>query len=121
MADAREPRPLEGTLAELSSDVADLVRREVQAYKDELTKQATLVGRDMGLLAAGALLAYLALLAMVASAIFALAKILPTWLASLLVGAVLSALSAMLARSGLAGLHARGLVPDAVAQAAKAS
>ncbi len=111
MATEHTRQQLEGTLGDLSTQVADLVRQEVQAVRGELTEKALAAGLDAGMLVAAGLLAYVGFLSVVTAIVLALARILPAWLAALVVGATLSALSYPLAKRGLAGLTSRDLIP----------
>lgn len=109
-------RPEERSLGELFSDLSretsELVREEVDLAKTELTEKATQVGKDVGFLAAGALVLYVGFLAMVAAVILAVWQLGVTpWLAALLVGLVIAGIGAYLVYRGLNQLKSVSLAP----------
>src|SRR5438045_2951539 len=86
---SKEDRSLGELFSELSRETSTLVRQEVDLAKTELTHKATEVGKDIGFLAAGALVAYAGFLTLVAMLVIALAQLGVTWwLSALIVGVV---------------------------------
>ena len=90
----------------LIADVTLLVRREGELAMIELKEKASEVGVAVGLLAAGALFAFLAIATLIAAAVLALALVLPAWAAALIVAALVLAVAAVLALTGRARLRA---------------
>lgn len=108
---AAADRSLGELFAELTHETTTLVRQEVALAKTELSQKAASVGKDVGFLAAGALVLYAGFLALVAFAIIALAYAMPWWLAALLVSLVVMGIGAFLVWSGLAHLKTVDLTP----------
>jgi hypothetical protein len=101
MADAQEPRRgRQRSLFQLISDVPDLVkelvRREFDLLKAELTAKLKLVGVGAGMIAIAAVLLLLFVGVLLTAAILALSLVMPGWLAALLVGLVLLIIIAVL-------------------------
>jgi hypothetical protein len=108
----REERSLGELFGDLARETGTLVRQEVQLAKTEATQTASRVGRDLGVLAVGGLVAYAGVLGLLAAAILGLvAAGLEPWLAALLVGAVVTLVGALLVRRGLDALQHEDLAP----------
>jgi hypothetical protein len=108
----KDDRSLGELFSELSRETSTLVRQEVDLAKTELTHKATEVGKDIGFLAAGALVAYAGFLTLVAMLVIALAQLGVTWwLSALIVGVVVLLAGGMLVRTGLAALRSESVVP----------
>ena len=103
------------SLGELFSDLAGqtgaLVRGELAIAKAELTQTAKQVGKDVGILIVGGVLAYAGLLALLAAAVLALATAVPAWLAALIVGLVVIVVGAAMISRGRAALAGTSLAP----------
>jgi hypothetical protein len=98
---------------QLSQDLSLLFRQEIQLAKAELSdKVSQATGRVVSLVA-GALIAWLGALALVAGIILVLDQPvgLASWLAALLVGLVLAGVGAFLLRGALRDLKRLDLVP----------
>lgn len=91
MAEGRDDRSLGDLFADLASQTGTLVRQELRQAGAEMSQRATGVGKDIGVLAAGAVVLHAAFLAIVAAIILGLADLgLSWWVAALLVGLVLA-------------------------------
>jgi putative superfamily III holin-X len=97
--------------SDLVAHLARLIRQEVALATTEISDNISQLGAGTGLVAAGALLAYAALLCFLAAAVLALGKLVSLWLAALIVGAIVVAIGAELAWSGKRRLQAENLVP----------
>ena len=98
--------------ADLSRETTTLVRQEVDLAKTEMSKKAAEVGKDVGFLAAGGLVAYAGFLALVAALIVGLGQLgLPWWISALLVGVAVSGLGGYLVMQGLTNLKHISLAP----------
>jgi len=113
-----EPRPagvgepsLGELFGELSREMTDLVRGEVDLAKTEMSRKASSLGKDFGFLAAGIAVAYAGFLALIATVIIALAHAMPWWLAALIVGVVVAAIGGYLVYQGLQNLKSMSLAP----------
>lgn len=107
----RQDRSLGDLLGDLSSETSNLVRQEVALAKTELMEKATQVGRDVGFLAAGGLIAYAGLLAVLAAIIIALANVMPWWMAALVVGLTVIGIGYALVQKGLDALKHQDFAP----------
>jgi uncharacterized membrane protein YqjE len=114
----REPRPAtagEPSLGELFGDLSremtELVRGEMELAKTEMSHKAANVGKDIGFLAAGVFVAYAGFLTLVAALVIVLAHALPWWVAALVVGIVVAAIGGYLVYQGLQNLKRTNLAP----------
>jgi len=108
----REERSLGELFGDLARETGTLVRQEVQLAKTEATQTASRVGRDIGFLAVGGLVAYAGVLGLLAAAILGLvAAGLDPWLAALIVGVVVTVVGYLLVRRGLDALKHEDLAP----------
>jgi len=102
------------SFGELVSDIprllAELVRAELDALKQELARTARRAGLGAGLLAVALGLVLLALVALVVAAIAGLSLVLPVWAAALIVAGGLLVLGALLGLAGVLRLRTAG--PD---------
>jgi hypothetical protein len=67
MATTNDERTLGEMFAELSRETRTLVQQELQLAKTELTEKASKMGKGVGLLVGGGLIAYGGLLAIIAA------------------------------------------------------
>lgn len=103
-------------IADIPRLLAELVRAELEALKQELTRAAVRAGIGVGLLAGALLLVALALVALVVAAIAALSLVLPVWAAALIVAGGLILIAALLGLLGVLRLRSAG--PDLEARRA---
>jgi hypothetical protein len=90
-----------------------LVRQEVELAKTEMSQKASQVGKDVGFLAAGGMVAYAGFLALIAAVIIGLGQLGVTWwLSALLVGLVVAAIGAYLVFQGINDLKNANLAPQ---------
>jgi uncharacterized membrane protein YqjE len=99
------PRPVtEQSTAELvqraSEQISTLVRDEIALAKAELAEKGKHAGIGVGLFGGGGVLAMYGVGAMVATAIIALALVLPLWLAALIITVALFLVAGILALLG---------------------
>jgi hypothetical protein len=103
--------------AELSRETTTLVRQEVQLAKAEMSQKASAVGKDVGFLAVGGMIAYAGFLALLATVIIALGQLGVTWwLAALIVAVVVSAIGGFLVMRGIDDLKHQSPVPQQTVQ-----
>ncbi|MEU7882348.1 phage holin family protein [Microbispora bryophytorum] len=84
----------------LSEDVSRLIRDELRLARLEMTRKGKRAGMGAGLLGAAGLIAFYGGGALVATAILALALVLPAWASALIIGAALLAIAGLLALVG---------------------
>ena len=106
-----ENRPLGDLFGDLASEMSNLVRQEVALAKVEVAQKAKYVGRNVGYLVVGGAIAYAAALAIIAAIIMLLAKVMPNWGATLLVGVVVAIIGWLLIGKALAALQQTDLTP----------
>ncbi len=88
-------------IADVPTLIVDLFRHELESLKAELTKKAKGVAVGAGLLAGAGAIALLALIMMMIAGVFALALVVPTWAAALIVAAFLLLIALALVLVGL--------------------
>jgi len=99
-------------LGSLAIDIQNLVRGEVRLARAELDQKLRRVLMAAIWLVGGALVAFAGLVVVLQGGAAALALVLPTWAASLIVGAVIVIIGALFARSGVAMLSLKTLTPE---------
>jgi hypothetical protein len=109
---ANDQRSLGELFGDLSREISTLFRQEVQLARVEITSKIPKLGRDIGFLVIGGAVAYAGVLALIATAIIALAYALPWWLAALIVAVVVTAGGLLLVQRGLANLRQDSPVPQ---------
>lgn len=108
---ALENRPLGDLFAELASETGTLVRQEVALARAEVTQKAKQIGKNVGYLLIGGAIAYAAFLAAIATLIMLLAKVMPQWGATLLVGVLIAGLGWLLIGKALSALQQTEVTP----------
>jgi uncharacterized membrane protein YqjE len=102
-------------LGSLATDLQDLVRGEIKLARAELDQKLDRILMAAIWLLGGALVGFAGLVVILQGAAAALALVLPTWAASLIVGVVIVIVGAIFARSGLAMLSLKTLTPERTA------
>ena len=114
-----ENRPLGDLFGDLATEMSNLVRQEVALAKVEVTQKAKYVGRNVGYLVVGGAVAYAALLAILAAIIMLLARVMPHWGATLIVGVVVGAIGWMLIGKAMMALRQADLTPREIVETLK--
>ena len=96
----REDRSIGELFAELSQMTTTLVRQEIQLAKVEMSQKASRVGKNVGFLVIGGVVAYTGLLAVVAAGIMLLGQVIAYWLSAAIIGVVIVAVGAVLVVKG---------------------
>ena len=91
-----EDRSLFSLLADLPTLLSSLVRNEINLLKAELLNKAKMAGIGAALIAVALAVIVLAVIVLIISGVFALALVMPTWLAALCVAVALLILAAIL-------------------------
>jgi hypothetical protein len=99
-------------LSELANNSAALVRDEIDLAKQEMREKVSVLRSGAVTIAVGGLLAFVALLTLVAAAVAGLAHVMDTALAALLVGVVLAAVGGSIAFIGIGRLKRTSLKPQ---------
>ena len=106
-----ENRPLGDLFSDLATEMSNLVRQEVALAKVEVTQKAKYLGRNIGYLVVGGAVAYAGLLAVIAAIIMLLARVMPNWGATLLVGVVVAGIAWLLIGKAMSALQQADLTP----------
>jgi len=107
-----EERPLGELLSDLVNETTTLVKNEVALAKVELTQKATKVGTNIGSLLIGGAIGYAALLAIGAAVILLLDRVMPAWLAALIVGVIVGVVAWLLVNKAITTLRTMELKPQ---------
>ncbi|MBU1586581.1 MAG: phage holin family protein [Actinobacteria bacterium] len=97
-------------IADIPSLLMDLVRGEIESFKQELIGKLKLAGVGIGLLVGAATFLFFALLVFLAAAVLGLATVLPAWAAALIVGGGILVIAVILALIGISSLK-KGVPP----------
>jgi len=116
---SKDERSLGELFGDLARDTATLVSQEVTLAKTEMTAKATRVGKDIGFLAVGGMIAYAGLLAIIAGVILLLDEIVPLWVSALIVGVVVAGIGYVLVQRGLTALKREDLTPHQTIESLK--
>jgi uncharacterized membrane protein YqjE len=112
MQQSRDDRSLGELFSELSRQTSTLIRQEVALAKAEIKEKGSEVGKDVGMMAAGGLLAYAGLLALIATIIIILAEFMDWWLSALIVSIVVLGIGGMLVQRGMSALKQTNMKPE---------
>jgi hypothetical protein len=117
--DDLEQRSTPALVGDLVSHVTELVRKEIQLLRAEMSEKSTQAVVALGSIVAGLVIAITALNVLAAALVSALtnAGIPATW-SAVIVGVGLAVLAAILANRGIAHLKAQNLAPERTARAA---
>ncbi|CAN5294013.1 hypothetical protein BH09ACT5_BH09ACT5_23730 [soil metagenome] len=113
MTGVPEPAPRRGLfklIADIPTLLMDLVRGEIESFKQELIGKLKLAGVGLGLLAGAATFAFFALLVLIAAAVLGLATVLPAWASALIIGGAILVIAVILALLGVTSLK-KGVPP----------
>lgn len=103
---AQEEPGLGELFSTLSAQVSLLIRQELELAQAEMARKVTRAGRNAAIIVLGGVLANAALLTLVATLVLALAQVMDTWLAALIVGVGLAIVAALLVWYGIDKLKA---------------
>jgi len=99
-------------IGQLGSDLAELVRKEVELARAEVAEKLNSAGKAVVDIAAGGLLLVAALLVLLQALVLALSKLIdPIW-AALLVGVIVAGVGYLLVRGGMKAMSLKALKPD---------
>ncbi|HEX5964846.1 MAG TPA: phage holin family protein [Pyrinomonadaceae bacterium] len=114
-----DERPLGELFSDLVNETTTLVRNEVALAKVELTQKATKVGANIGSLIIGGAIGYAALLAITAAVILLLDRVMPAWLAALIVGVVVGIIAWVMISKAITTLRNTDLKPHETVESLK--
>lgn len=115
----QDDRSLGELFSDLTREMSTLVRQEVALAKTEMTEKVSALGKNAAMLIVGGALLYAAFLALVATAIIALAYAMPWWLAALIVTIIVAIIGGVMARMGLENVKKTQLAPTKTVETIK--
>jgi uncharacterized membrane protein YqjE len=98
---AAEDRSLSDVLQDVIRNVQEIVRSEVRLAKTEIREEAARAKSATLLLGAGAVTAIFAILFLLLTIVYALALVMPSWAAALIVGAALAVTASVTLPAGV--------------------
>lgn len=107
-------------VGQLSEQTSRLVKDEIQLAQAELKEKAGHAGKGLGGFGAAGLLAFFGLAVLIATAVLALALVLPAWAAALIVAVVLLAAAGVAALVGKRQISQAKPVPEQTIDSVKA-
>jgi len=113
MTGVPDPAPRRGLfklIADIPTLLMDLVRGEIESFKQEIIGKLKLAGIGIGLLVGAAIFAFFALLVLIAAAVLGLATVLPAWASALIIGGGILLIAVILALVGISSLK-KGVPP----------
>ena len=112
MAESRSDRSLGDLFGSLTTQLGQLVHKEVELARTEMTANVVRTGRNASLIGIGGAVAYGGFLVVLAAAVGVLIALgLDLWLAALIVGVVVIGVGVVLIQRGRAELEAGSLAP----------
>ncbi len=112
MVNSSDNRSLGELFTSLSKDTTRLVRQEIELAKTEVTAKITTTGKNVASLVVGGVIAYAALIFILAAIAIGLAQVMQPWLAVLLVGIVVAIVGFILVQKGMSALKHLNFVPE---------
>lgn len=120
MAERIDNRSLADLFSELSREISELVKKEVELATTEMTAKAKRAGAHVGLAAAGGALAHAGLLVLLAALVLGLSQLGVTpWLSALIISVLTIAAGYLLVNRGLAGLRQTNVAPTRAMESLK--
>jgi len=120
MAESRSDRSLGDLFASLTSQLGQLIHKEVELARTEITANAVRTGKNASLIGVGGAIAYGGFLVVLAAAVGALMALgLDLWLAALIVGVVVIGIGYALIQRGRSQLEAASMAPTRTIESLK--
>jgi hypothetical protein len=114
-----EERPLSELFSDLVTETSNLVRNEVALARVELTEKASKIGKNVGSLVIGGAVAYAGVLAIGAAVIMLLSRVMPNWLAALIVGLIVVCVAWLMISKAITELQKVELKPEETVESVK--
>lgn len=119
MQNATTDRPLGALFADLGREASTLVRQEIALAKAEVMGNVSSMGKHVGFIAAGGMVAYAGFIGLMAGLIVVLDRFMPLWLAAAFVGLLLVGVGYFLIRQGMDGLKKTDIAPRRAVESVK--
>lgn len=107
-----EERSFAAVLRDIVQSVAEIIRSEIRLAKTEMLDEARTAVGSVKWIAGGSVLAFLASMCMVGSAVFALALVMPLWAAALVVAVAVGVVGSVMIVTGLRRLRQVRVLPQ---------
>jgi VIT1/CCC1 family predicted Fe2+/Mn2+ transporter len=114
-----DERPLSELFSDLVTETSNLVRNEVALARVELTDKASKIGKNIGSLVIGGAVAYAGVLAIGAAVIMLLSRVMPNWLAALIVGLIVVGVAWLMISKAITALQRVELKPEQTVESVK--
>jgi hypothetical protein len=115
-----DDRSLGELFAELSRETSELVKKEMELAKTEMTAKARAAGIQAGVVTAGGALVHAGLLVLLGAIVMALAALgLAAWLSALIVAVAVMGIGYMLVNKGLAKMRTTSIAPTQTMESLK--
>jgi MFS family permease len=102
----RPKRSLFSLIGSLPTLISDLIKAELERFKNEMSAKAKAAGIGLAFFAVAALFGFFALATLIAAAVLGIAVALPAWLSALIVAVALLIVAGILALVGVSRLKA---------------
>jgi Putative Actinobacterial Holin-X, holin superfamily III len=113
MAESRSDRSLGDLFGSLTSQLGQLIHKEVELARTEITANAVRTGKNASLIGVGGAVAYGGFLVLLAAAVGLLVTLgLDLWLSALIVGLLVIGIGLLLVQRGRSQLEAGSLAPE---------
>ncbi|MDA8166122.1 MAG: phage holin family protein [Desulfobacteraceae bacterium] len=111
MSPVREERSISQLFSDLTTELSTLFRQEVALARTEISEDVSKVAIGAVSMGAGAIVAFVGLLALVEAAILGLANAVPPWLSALIVGIAVTGIGMVLLLMGRSRMLMAELMP----------
>ncbi|MFO7276715.1 MAG: phage holin family protein [Pseudomonadota bacterium] len=108
----REPDTAAGLLRRLADDLSTLLRKELALATAEVSRSVGEAKRGITGIASGGAVLFAGFLVLLAAAVSGLSQVMETWLAALIVGAVVAIIGFVMLQSGRKKLQAESFRPE---------
>lgn len=115
----RDSRSVGELLSDLARDTSTLVREEIELAKTEMKEKVTYAGKNAGVAFAGAVIAYVGLLTLVAAVVIGLGHLVGYGWSALIVGAILAIAGGVVAMGAIKKIQREGLAPEQTSDSIK--
>lgn len=119
MSSVRQERSLGELFSDLTDQTRTLVRQEIALAKTEVTEKATVVGKDVASMVAGATVLYAGFIVLLAALVIGLGRFISYGGAALLIGLITVGAGAFLVMRGVNDLKQTNLKPTKTTETLK--
>ena len=110
-----QERSIGELFSDLARDTSTLIRQEVALAKVEMSEKASRAGKDIALIAGGALVAYLGVLLLLVAAVIGLGHLIGYGFSALILGVIIGGAGAAVTMKGIGDMKNGTLRPEKTA------